>query len=160
MVFTLEQFFALGPVLLLQFNPAVTCNCLHGAPSCNMPTLRALYFWLRRQETLSSLVVNSTSRQYHAQCPISCQYLAKYCRCIYLSFHSSTFKDLRSFYHKIIIDYKYLIGIWVREVSSSTLPARIKKMLKICTTPFVQELWTRYDTGDRRSEDFKRGEWK
>ena len=92
--------------------------------------------------------------QYHAQCPIKCQYLAKYCRCIYLSFHSSTFKDLRFFYHKIIIDYKYLIGIWVREVSSSTLPARIKKMLKICTTPFVQELWTRYDTGDRRSEDF------
>ena len=111
----------LGPVLLLQFNPAVTCNCLHGAPSCNMPTLRALYFWLRRQETISSLVVNnSTSRQYHAQCPISCQYLAKYCRCIYLSFHSGTFKDLRFFYHKIIIDHKYLIGIWVREVSSST----------------------------------------
>ena len=29
-------------------------------------------------------------------------------------------------------------------------------MLKICTTSFVQELWTQYDTGDRRSEGFQK----
>ena len=44
--------------------------------------------------------------------------------------------------------------------SSFNLPAIIDNMLKICTTPFVQEPWTQYDTGDRRSEGLKRGEWK